>query len=103
MFMLRFIIEFVAFFAALALFTLPLQRVASVAKRRFSQKKWIRGAAIVALVTAILGWSSRELQQECRAERNEGCVDPGAIGLQVVLIGGFALFALASAYMMYND
>ncbi len=101
--MLRFIIEFVIFFAALMVCTLPLKRVAVIAKRRFSQKKWTRAAAIMAFATAGLGWSSRDLQQGCLAERNQGCVDVGGIGTQILLVGGFAAFALISAYMMYND
>jgi hypothetical protein len=102
-FLFRFIIEFVIFFLVMWSCTLPLQRVAAIARRRFSQKKWIRAAAVMALIVASLGWSSRDLQQACMAEQNDGCVDPGGVGTQVVIIGGFALFALLSAYLMYND
>ena len=101
--MLRFIIEFVIFFTILIASTLPLKRVSSIVKRRFSQKKWLRAAAIVAFSTAGLGWSSRDLQRGCRAEDNQGCVDIGGVGSQVLLIGGFMTFALVSAYLMYND
>lgn len=101
--MFRFVIEFVLFFAFLMACTLPLQRVAVIAKRRFNQKKWIRAAAIMAFATAGLGWSSRDLQQACRAERNQGCIDVGGVGTQFLLVGGFAVFALVSAYTMYND
>lgn len=101
--MVRFIIEFVVFFAIMAVSTLPLRRVSQTVRRRFNQKNWLRGAAILAFVTAVLGWSSRDLQQGCLAERNEGCIDVGGAGSQFLLVGGFVAFALVSAYMKYND
>ena len=101
--MLRFVIEFVVFFAILMLSTFPLRRVARIVKRGYNHKKWIRAAAVVSLAAAGLGWSSRDLQQGCLAERNEGCIDVGGAGTQFLLVGGFVIFALISAYMVYND
>lgn len=101
--MARFAVEFVVFFAVMALSTLPLAHVAKLSKRRHKRRKWLRSAAFVALVVAALGWSSRDLQEGCRAERNEGCIDVGGAGSQLLLVATFVLFALAAAYMMYND
>ncbi|MCH9804583.1 hypothetical protein K0U73_12385 [bacterium] len=101
--MVKFIVQFVIFFVIFVLSLLPLKRVSTIISRRFNQKKWLRGAAITAFIVAGLGWSSRNLQQACRSERNDGCVDIGGVGSQVVVAGLFIIFALASAYMAYND
>jgi len=101
--MARFLVEFLIFFAILALSTLPAKYVASIVKRRFSVMKWMRGTAITALVVAGLGWSSRDLQAGCMAERNNGCIDFGGAGSQALVLSGFVLFALSSAYLMYRD
>lgn len=101
--MLRFIIEFVVFFVIMAASTLPLKRVSTLVQRRFSFKAWLRGAGLVAFTTALLGWSSRDLQRGCLAERNDGCIDFGGAGTQFLLVGGFVAFALISAYLKYND
>ncbi len=101
--MVRFIVEFVVLFAIMGLSTLPLTRVARIVKRRHNQRRWLRAAAICAFAVALLGWSSRDLQSGCRAERNEGCIDVGGVGSQVLIVALFVIFSLASAYMMYND
>ena len=101
--MLRFIVELVVFFAILAVATLPHERVSKIVRRRYDRKKWMRAAGITALFCAVLGWSSRSLQQDCLAERNNGCVDAGGVGTQLVVLGGFVAFALISAYFAYRD
>ena len=101
--MLKFIVEFAIFFAIFVLSVLPLKRVSTIVRRRFNQRKWLRAAGIMAFAVAGLGWSSRSLQRDCFAQRNEGCVDAGGVGTQAVLIIGFILFALTSAYLTYRD
>jgi len=101
--MLRFISEFLIFFVILAASVLPLRQVSIMVKRRFSLKKWLRAAAIVAFAVAGLGWSSRDLQEKCLAENNEGCIDAGGAGTQFVIVAGFIVVALASAYLAYRD
>jgi len=101
--MLRFSIDFTVFLAITTLATVPHARVAQIVKRRHDTRKWMRWAVVVTLLTAALGWSSRDLQTSCKQERNEGCIDIGGAGSQLLLIGGFVVFALASAYMLYND
>lgn len=101
--MLKFIMEFLIFFAIFAVSIWPVKRASTYVQRRFNQKKWLRAAGIAAFATAGLGWSSRNLQQDCLSERNNGCVDAGGAGTQAVLVIGFVLFSLISAYMIYRD
>ena len=101
--MLRFIIEFVVFFGFLMLCTVPVWFVAARVKRRIAFKKWVRAAAILAFITAGLGWSSRDLQQSCLAEVNRGCIDIGGVGTQFLLLGGFATYSLGYTYLMWRD
>ena len=101
--MLRFMVDLAIFLAITTLATVPHAKVAKFVKRRHDTRKWMKWSFVVALVTAGLGWSSRDLQAGCRQERNEGCVDVGGAGSQVLFIGAFVMFALTAAYMMYND
>lgn len=101
--MLRFLLEFAIYFALMALATLPLALAAKYAQRRYNRKKWLRGAAITALIVAGLGWSSRDLVSSCRSERNEGCIDIGGVGSQVLFVAAFVIVALGNAYLTYRD
>lgn len=101
--MARFAVDIVIFFAVMALSTLPLAYVARLVKRRHNRRKWMAWAASVAVAVAGLGWSSRDLQKGCKSQNNDGCIDIGGAGSQFLLVAVFVLFALSSAYMMYND
>jgi hypothetical protein len=101
--MLRFIVDLAIFLAITTLATVPHAKVAKYVERRHNTRKWMKWAFVVALLTAGVGWSSRDLQAGCKQERNEGCVDVGGAGSQVLILGCFVMFALASAYMLYND
>ena len=101
--MLRFITDFVIFFATMALATVPVTKVARAVRRRHNRRKWLMWAGIVAFVVAGLGWSSRDLVTACKSERNEGCIDIGGAGSQFLFVATFVMFALGSAYMMWND
>ena len=101
--MQKFIVDLAIFLAITTLATVPHAKVAKFVERRHDTRKWMKWAFVVALLTAGLGWSSRDLQAACKQQRNEGCIDVGGAGSQVLFISGFVVFALASAYMLYND
>jgi hypothetical protein len=101
--MQKFIVELAIFLAITTLATVPHAKVAKYVERPHNTRKWMKWAFLVALLTAGLGWSSRDLQAGCKQERNEGCVDAGGAGSQMLFLGCFVMFALTSAYMLYND
>ena len=53
--MVKFIVQFVLFFGIFVLSVLPLKRVSNIIRRRFNQKKWLRGAGITAFIVAGIG------------------------------------------------
>ena len=101
--MLRFLVEFVVFAAVLATAALPLGWVGRRAGRSSLQGRWFKRAIIVALVAAVLSWSSRDLTGKCEAASNRACFDIGGTGVIVLLVGGFVLWALISAWLLYHD
>ena len=101
--MVRFLIDVVIFGAITQLAVIPICKVSLGRGRRKSPRKWRRAAAICAVAVAALGWSSRSLTADCLAERNEGCVDMGGVGFQVLFLGGFTVYALMMAYLVYNE
>ena len=101
--MARFFTDFLIYFAITAASSYVVTRVAAHVRRRHNQRKWIMWAAIISAAAAAMGWSSRALVNDCLSERNEGCVDAGGAGWQLILIVGYVIFALISAYLLYND
>lgn len=100
---MRFVLDFAVFFAILAASTLPRLRIARQSRRRHNTGVWLASAGAVALAAAGLGVSSRSLVDSCLQEVNDGCVDAGGAGLQFVLVAGFILVALSSAYLLTRD
>lgn len=77
--------------------------VARRVRRRVRPRVWFGSAIAAAFAVAALGWSSRDLTQKCLQERNGGCVDIGGAGTQFVIVVGYVLFALASAFLLVRD
>jgi len=101
--MTNFLIELVVFGAITGAATLFVARIHRLARRRFKRRNWILTAAAISVATAGIGWTSRDLTSKCLLERNEGCVDPGGAGWQFLLVGGFVVWALSTAYFVWNE
>ena len=101
--MLRFLVDFVIYFAITAASSFVVAWVATRGRRRHRQRKWLKWAAVISAAAAAMGWSSRSLRDDCLSERNEGCIDAGGAGWQLILIVGYVLFALGSAYFLYHN
>ena len=100
---MRSIGEFLLYGALLGASAMAVIVVAKRVQRRVKPRVWVASALGCALLVAVLGWSSRDLTQKCLSERNEGCVDAGGVGTQVVIVGAYVVFALASAFLLARD
>jgi len=92
----RFLAELIIFSGFLLLCTVPVSKINQQLRRFDKPRKWYMAAAICALTAAIIGWSSRVLVEDCLSEINDGCIDIGGQGLQFVIVGGYAVVALAT-------
>lgn len=99
----RFLGELVIYGAIMGAAAMAVITVAKRVRRRVRPRMWIGSAIGCALAVAILGWSSRDLTQQCLAERNGGCVDLGGTGTQFLIVVGYIIFALSSAFMLARD
>lgn len=100
---MRFIIEFIVFGALMFASAVPVFVVGKRLRLRVRPPIWAGSAALCALVVAIVGWSSRDLQQKCLQERNDGCIDFGGAGTQFVIVAGYVIFAVATAFLLARD
>ncbi len=98
------------FFVALLLFTgilLVLGSPVFVVAQRRDRKETARGfliaSGIVGLLCAIIAVGSERLVSQCEAAGNPSCLDSGAKGLQLVLVGGYVLAAWVIAYFQFQD
>lgn len=87
----------------LFVFSIPLIFIARRSGRADLVRKFLRAGAIVAGVTAGLASSSEHLVNRCFEAGNHDCVDIGAAGIRLLLIGGYIVIALAEAYLIAND
>jgi hypothetical protein len=65
-------------------------------------RNFLIGGAVVALLCGVLaGVSDRQVAQ-CEAAGNPDCIDAGATGLQLVLIGSYVTVAWITASLIYK-
>lgn len=100
---MRFLGEFVVFGVIMFASCFAVITVGKRVRRRVRPKFWAGSAAACALLAAVIGWSSRNLQESCLQERNEGCIDAGGAGTQLLIVAGYVVFALASAFLLARD
>ena len=89
--------------AVLLVFSVPLIIVARRHGRTADIRKYLIAGAIVAVFSSIIAFSSEQLVERCLAAGNMSCNDFGSAGFRVLLMGGYAAFALIEAYLIAQD
>ncbi len=101
--MSRFVVDVVVFGAIAALLAGPvlivgLRRGLSATVRRF-----LLGAGIVAVFSALVSLGSDALVRRCFDAGNTGCLDYGAFGVKVLALGVYGVLALLRAIAISRD
>ena len=99
---MRFAAELVIFNALAFVAAIPVVRINRLLRRFDKPRTWRIAGVVCATISAIIGWSSRILVEQCLSEINDGCVDIGGQGTQFVIMAGYVVAALGS-YKMTKD
>ena len=96
----------VATFAVLALLAvlgLPLWIAAVRRGRTDTIRRFAIAGLVLAIACGVIAGSSDRLISQCEAAGYPNCVDPGAAGMQLVMIGIYAVAAWIVAIPMWRD
>ena len=89
--------------AVLFVFSIPLILVARRSGRNEHIRKYLIAGGIVVVFSSIIAFSSDQLVERCSAAGNMSCNDFGSAGFRILLMGGYAAFALIEAYLIARD
>jgi hypothetical protein len=74
---------------------------------RSGQKKTIRrfliGAIVVGFVVAVIAVSSGQLVDQCQAENNRACFDPGSAGMRLTIMAVFVIVSWVKAVILFDS
>lgn len=88
---------------ALLVLALPLFTVAWRNDRRSTIRSFVLTAVGVGILCGLVAITSRRQVAQCLEAGNSDCVDSGAIGLQLVMITFYAVFAWLSAFSISKE
>jgi len=92
------------FYAALLLVcTAPVLVLAWRRRRTRTVSRFLVAGASVGLIAAGGTATSERLVNQCTEAGNSICLDSGFAGLQILLVGGYIVAAVAKAYILYVD
>lgn len=89
--------------AVLFVFTIPLIIVALRNDQKAHIRRFLIAGAIVVVFASLISVSSEQMVEKCFAAGNMSCNDFGSAGFRVLLMGGYAAFALIEAYLVASD
>ncbi|MGB8361919.1 MAG: hypothetical protein WCE80_11030 [Acidimicrobiia bacterium] len=90
-------------FAILAGLGLPLWYVAWREGRRDTIRNFVLGAVVVAVLAGIVALTSERALEQCMAANGRECIDPGADGVQLVMVGFYLIINWFVAYKLWSD
>jgi hypothetical protein len=92
-----------AVLALLAVLALPLWIAAARKGRTDTIRRFAVSGGVLAFACGVIAGSSDRLIKQCEAAGYPNCVDPGSAGMQLVMIGIYAIAAWAVAIPMWRD
>jgi uncharacterized membrane protein len=98
-----FITSLVMFGGLLIALAAPLLYMAWRRERLVTARNFLIGAGVVAILCSVLAVVSERQVLQCLDAGNSDCVDSGAAGMQLLLIGLFAVAAWLNAFFMWRD
>ena len=66
-------------------------------------RRFLTAAAVVALGCALLSWGSNALVDRCLDAGNTGCLDYGAMGMQVLVLSGYGLVSVLRSVSIWRN
>ena len=87
----------------LAVLALPLWIAAARKGRTDTIRRFALAGGVLALTCGIIAGTSDRLISQCEAAGYSNCVDPGAAGMQLVMIGIYVVAAWVVAIPMWRD
>lgn len=91
-------------YAALALtLASPFSYVAWRKGRLTAMRNFFVGALVIAVLCAVLSVVSERQVEQCNDAGNPACFDSGAVGLQMLFLGLYAIAAWFNAYFIWRD
>lgn len=87
----------------LLVLALPLFVVAWRRQRRQAARSFMVSAGLVGVLCGVITLTSRRQVAQCLQAGNSDCIDSGAIGLQLVMVAFYALFAWLAAFSISKD
>jgi hypothetical protein len=98
-----FITSLVMFGGLLIALAAPLLYMAWRRENLATARNFLIGAGVVAILCSVLAAVSERQVLQCLDAGNSDCVDSGAAGMQLLLIGLFAVAAWFNAFFMWRD
>lgn len=81
----------------------PVSYVAWRKGRLTAMRNFFVGALVIALLCAVLSVVSVRQVSECMDAGHSDCFDSGAVGLQLLFVGLYAVAAWINAYFIWSD
>ena len=98
-----FITSFVIFGGLLIALAAPLLYMAWRKEMLVTARNFLIGAGVVALLCSVLAVVSERQVMQCLDAGNSDCIDSGAAGMQLLLVGLFVVVAWFNAFFMWRD
>lgn len=99
----KIIVATFAVLVLLAVLALPLWIAAARKGRTDTIRRFAITGAVIAFACGVIAGTSDRLISQCEAAGYPNCVDPGAAGMQLVVIGIYVIFAWVVAIPMWRD
>ncbi len=101
--MLTFLIAFLIFTGVALALWIPLAVIGRRKGRHKTVTRYVYGAIGTGVVCALVASSSERLVDQCEVAGNPTCIDFGATGIQMLLLGGYGFAVLLNAFLVYRD
>lgn len=98
-----FITSLVIFTGLLALLGAPFFFVAWRKNRFRPLRNFIISAVVIGIICATLATVSERQVMQCLDAGNTDCIDSGAVGMQLLFVGLYAVTAWVNALVMWRD
>lgn len=98
-----FITSYVIYAALTLVLASPVSYVAWRKGRMTTVRNFFVGALVIAVLCAVLSVVSERQVGECLDAGHSDCFDSGAVGLQLLFVGLYAVAAWFNAYFMWRD
>lgn len=101
--MATFLFALLLYIALLLVCSTPVLVLAWRRSQARTVRRFLVAVVSVGLIAAGGTATSERLVNQCREAGNSICLDQGFAGLQILLVGGYIVVALVTAYLLHLD